>query len=194
MSVVVPYITSWSTEQDLPITMMARRSGIGYLDETLTDRDEHGVLWTRIASSPGHGRPMFGKVHSLRQRRVMSRLLCQVCGGPADRTEQGVLFLLKDDRWDWPNWPEGMGCSEPPVCLPCARVSIRSCPALRKGCVAVRVGHSTVSGVYGAYYRPAEPQPVMVEDVMLPFEDPGVRWMRATQLVRELHDCKLVNL
>jgi len=174
--------------------VIARRSGIGYMDETLTDRDDKGVPWTRIASRLGHGRPMFGKIHSLRQRRVMSRLLCQICAEPADRNDQGVLWLLNDTHEDWPNWPEGMGCTEPPVCLPCARVSVRACPSLRKGWVAVRVGRSEVSGVYGARYRPGDPFPVAVVDALLPFDDPAIRWTRANQLVRELHDCTRVHL
>ena len=194
MSVLVPYITTWSTEKALPTTVVARRSGIGYLDETLGDRDDHGVLWTRIASRPGQGRPMFGKVHSLRQRRAMHRLLCQVCAAPADRTDQGVLWLLNDTREDWRTWPEGMACTEPPVCLPCARTSVHACPSLRKGWVAVRVGQFPVSGVVGARYRPGNPFPTPVEDVTLPFDDPDIRWTRAGQLVRELRDCTMVNL
>lgn len=178
----------------MPTKVIARRSGIGYLDETITDRDDKGVLWTRIASRPGQGQPQFGKIHSLRQRRAMTRLLCQVCAGPADQNEAGVLFLLNDDREDWPAWPEGMGCTEPPVCLRCAHVSVRHCPSLRKGWVAVRVGRCEVSGVYGARYQPGHPFPIAVEDALLAFDHPAIRWTRANQLVRELHDCTLVDL
>jgi hypothetical protein len=64
---LVPYITTWSTEETLPTTVIAahRRPGIAYADETLDDRDEHGILWLRTPSSPGRGRPLFGKVHPL---------------------------------------------------------------------------------------------------------------------------------
>lgn len=45
----------------------------------------------------------------------MQRLLCNVCAQPADRSDDGVLWLLRDFRDDWPNWPQGMGAVEPPV-------------------------------------------------------------------------------
>src|SRR2546430_4416991 len=96
-SAAIPYITSWSTEQPLPTTVIERPwSGIGYVDETLADRDEHGVLWQRVPSRPGRGRAELGRVHPLRQRRAMRRLLCGVCAGPPDRTEQGTLWLIRD--------------------------------------------------------------------------------------------------
>jgi hypothetical protein len=138
-SVVVPYVTTWSTEKG-PASVLVERpgGGIGYRDETLADRDRHGVLWWRTPCRPGDGRPEFGKVHPLRQRRAMLRLLCQVCAGPADQSADGVLWLLKDHRGDWPSWPHGMGVTEPPICAPCVTTSSRLCPALRRGAVAVR--------------------------------------------------------
>lgn len=191
----VPYITSWSTERALPATVIPHSLfGIAYADETIGDRDENGVLWTRTSSRPGHGRPQFGKVHSMRQRRAMRHLLCQVCGEPADRADDGVLWLLQDHRGDWPRWPENMAATEPPICLSCTRVSRRACPALRRGYVSVRVGHSPLNGVYGARYLWGEPLPEPVEDAIVAFDDPMVRWIRAAQLVRELRHCAIVNL
>jgi hypothetical protein len=191
----VPYITTWSTEQPIATTLIERPwSGIGYADEILGDRDENGVLWQRMTSAPGQGRPLFGKVHPLRQRRAMRRLLCGVCGGPPDRTDAGVLWLLRDYRDDWPGWPERMAAVEPPVCLPCARVSVRACPALRRGHVAVRVGRSTVEGVYGIRYHVGQPFPASADDAVVTFDDPAIRWTRASQLVRELTDCTIVSL
>lgn len=192
---VVPYITSWSTEQPLDTRLISHaETGIAYADETVGDRDGNGVLWNRIASRPGRGRPEFGKIHSLRQRRAMRRLLCQVCAGPADRTEHGVLWLLQDHRDDWPRWPEHMAAVEPPVCLPCAHTARRACPALRKGSVAVRVRHSTVCGIYGIRYQRGQPFPAPAGEAILTFDDPAVSWVRAEQLVRELRDCTMVTL
>lgn len=95
--IIAPYITSWSAEQDLPYRLVERPGlGIGYTDESFGDRDAHGVLWQRAAVRHGVGRPEFGKVHPLRQRRAMRQLLCQVCAGPADRNYDGVLWLLRD--------------------------------------------------------------------------------------------------
>ena len=191
----VPYITTWSAERPLPATVIERAwSGIGYADETVNDRDQNGVLWQRMPFCPGRGRPEFGRVHPLRQRRAMLKLLCGICGGPPDRTEQGVLWLIADYRDDWPGWPDGMAATEPPVCLSCARLSVRVCPALRTGHVTVRVGHSAVAGVYGARFRVAQPLPVATQEAVVAFDDPAIRWTQATQLVRELSECTIVSL
>jgi hypothetical protein len=190
---IVPYVTTWSAEQDLPSRLVERRGfGIAYADEMLADRDERGVLWRRTPSRPRQGQPEFGNVHPLRQRQVMWRLLCQVCAGPADQTEDGTLWLLKDHREDWPNWPEGMGVAEPPVCLRCARMSVRLCPALRKGAVAIRVRNALLAGVRGALYRGGGPSPVAIAETVVAFDDPAVRWVCAVGLVRELRGCTIV--
>ena len=191
---VVPYITSWSGEHALATHLVMRGNGIGYADETLLDRDEHGVLWVRTPSRQAHGRPEFRKVHPLRQRRAMRRLLCQVCGQPADRDGQGVLWLLRDHREDWPGWPDGIANTFPPVCLSCAWLSVRMCPALRRGYVSVRARRFPLTGVYGVQYRPAHPKPESVGHVVVGYDDPAIRWTRAAQQVRSLHDCTIVPL
>ena len=190
-----PYITSWSEEQDPPYRLLERRGqGIAYLDETLHDRDNKGVLWYRTSFRPGQGQPVFGKVHPIRQRRAMRRLLCQVCAGPADHNSDGILWLLKDHREDWPGWPENMAVTEPPVCVPCVRVASRLCPALRKGAVTIRIRHAPISGVRGTLYRRTGLVPVAMNEATIPYDDPAVRWVRAASLVRELHDSTIVPL
>jgi hypothetical protein len=190
-----PYITSWSEERDPAYRLVERRGlGIAYLDETLHDRDDKGVLWYRTPFRPGHGEPVFGKVHPFRQRRAMRRLLCQVCAGPADQTSEGILWLLKDHREDWPGWPENMAVTEPPVCLPCVRIASRLCPALRKGAVTIRVRQAPVSGVRGTLYRRGDLVPVAMDEATIPYDDPAIRWVRAASLVRELHDCTIVEV
>jgi hypothetical protein len=196
---VVPYIGSWTGEETLPTTVVRRQAGgIGYADETLTDRDDHDVLWTRVAARIGTGRPEFIRLHPLRQRRAMRDLLCQVCAGPADRTEQGHLWLVPDRRqhYYWDGWPEDMANSFPPVCLPCARLSIRMCPALRTAYVAIRA-HSTVSGVVGVRFGLAgSALAIAAEDngEVIHYDDPDVRWVQATQLARTLRNCAIVDL
>ncbi|WP_345509426.1 hypothetical protein [Streptomyces yanii] len=140
---VVPYIASWSRRQARSPVVIGPRGGIAYQDEGPYDRDADGYLWLRAPAKQGCGRPDFGRVHPLRQRRVMRRLLCQVCGGPADQDERGTLWLLEDHRMDWEGWPNGLLTTHPPVCVPCAREAVRSCPNLRSGWRAVRVGSST---------------------------------------------------
>lgn len=191
--VIAPYITAWSTEQDLPCRLVeCPGRGISYADEILTDRDAHDVLWRQTATSPGRGRPQFGKVHPVRQRQAMDRLLCQVCGDPADQTDEGVLWLLRDYRGDWPRWPEGMGSTEPPVCLPCVAASVRLCPALRRGAVAIRVREYPIAGVRGALYRKGLLAPVAAGVVNMPYDDPTVRWVLASAMIRELRGCTII--
>lgn len=193
--IIAPYITTWSAEEDLPYRLVERTGhGIGYADELSTDRDAQGVLWQRAAVRHETGRPEFGKVHPLRQRRAMRRLLCQVCAGPADQAGDGILWLLRDYRNDWPHWPEGMACVEPPICVPCVALSLRLCPALRRGAVAIRVRESPIAGVRGALYRKGTFGPVAVEAANLPYDDPDVHWLVASALIRELRGCTFVPL
>jgi hypothetical protein len=124
----------------------------------------------------------------------MRRLLCQVCGQPADRTEQGVLWLLTDHREDWLNWPENMANTYPPVCLPCAQVAIHGCPALQAGHVAIRAKTFPVCGVYGVFYEAGYPHPRSVKDIVATHSNPAIRWTRAAQLVRSIQDCTIVAI
>ncbi|MCX4746756.1 hypothetical protein OG455_14710 [Kitasatospora sp. NBC_01287] len=192
---VVPYITAWSEEQYARFDVVAHPAGgIAYRDEVPHDRDADGVLWARMTHARGQGRPDFGRVHFGRQRRAMRALLCQVCGGPASRTDEGVLWLLKDDRADWPGWPEGMAATHPPVCLACARTAARRCPHLRGGCVAVRAREFGTRAVYGSLYRPGVPAPVAAAEVIAASREPRARWVLATQMVRVLRQCSFVDL
>ncbi|WP_051970439.1 hypothetical protein [Kitasatospora azatica] len=124
----------------------------------------------------------------------MRHLLCQICGTPANRTEDGALWLLKDDRADWPGWPEGMTATHPPVCLTCAHASTRLCPHLQGGYVAVRAKNVRTLGVYGALYQPGPLGPRPVTDIITTPGDPRSRWVLAAQLVRVLRDCTFVDL
>jgi hypothetical protein len=190
----VPYVTKWSTEQDLPYQVELRGFGIAYADEISADRDTRGVLWHRTYSRPHYGRPEFGNVHCLRQRRAMRRLLCQVCGGPADHNDDGVLWLLPDHREDWAGWPAGMANVEPPVCVPCASTSLQLCPKLRRGAAAIRVREFPIAGVRGALYERGGAAAMQVAETVVAFDDPAIRWVRAVGLVRELRGCTVVPL
>jgi hypothetical protein len=113
---VVPYIGAWTGEANCPTYVVRRPDrGIGYTDETILDRDQWGVLWTRIGSRVGVGNPLFKKLHPVRQRRAMRRLLCQVCAQPADQTEEGSLWLVPAGERN--SGPEGMTTIQPPLCV-----------------------------------------------------------------------------
>jgi hypothetical protein len=148
---VVPYITAWSVEKMVYSEVIERRGfGIAFADESVLDRDRDGVLWTRRAVGRGVGRPEFGVVHSLRQRRPMGRLLCQVCAQPADRNEDGVLWLLPDYYRKAPGWPENYDLAEPPICLACVPVAIRLCPtAVSRSCCEAENGEGPLGSAAG---------------------------------------------
>lgn len=189
---VAPYITAWSEEvgsQNELVEVPGR--GIAFADESVADRDSRGVLWFRMPFLPGVGRPVFGQVHPLRQRRAMQRLLCGVCGGPPSRTDEGVLWVVRDYREDWPDWPERMAVNEPPICLACLSLSRRLCPALRRGAVAFRARRFPVVGVRGGLYAAG---PRLIGTATVGYDDPAIRWVAAANLLRELHACTLVDL
>ncbi|SER79761.1 hypothetical protein [Actinokineospora terrae] len=117
----------------------------------------------------------------------MQELLCQVCGGPADTSDDGVLWLLKDHRDDWSGWPDGMGVTEPPVCLTCVDVSTSACPALRRGYAVIRAKTYPVAGVLGV--KPSGPG----GPDLVPFGDPRLPWVLALELVRQLGQCTILN-
>jgi hypothetical protein len=191
----VPHIAKWSAEVDLEAPLVETVNGLAYADELSIDRDNRGLLWSRVAVRPGVGEPIYRELHPLRQRRAMRWLLCQVCAGPADQNEHGALWLIRDDRGQWPGWPEGAQNTQPPLCLRCARISVKTCPWLRDAYVAVRA-QSFVSGASGTLYRTggrnARPIPADVTNVR--YEDPRIRWLQADQLERELMNCTFVEL
>jgi hypothetical protein len=192
----VPYVSAWSGEELLPGRVVRHPGGgITYADETSVDRDEHGVLWTRMASRIGAGRPLFTKLHPLRQRRAMRRLLCQVCARPADRTEDGLLWLVSREAISDLADLEGVITPQPPLCLHCANVSVTSCPRLRRGYVAVRA-HTRLCGVYGVRYQAGWSQLTLAsdDDRVFDYREPLVRWVQAVQLARSLHNCIPVDL
>ncbi|MFD7893462.1 hypothetical protein [Streptomyces sp. NPDC059743] len=174
--------------------VVARGRGIGYADERPYDRDTDGVLWTRVPSLPGKGRPEFGKVHALRQRRAMSELLCQICARPADRNAEGVLWIMGEDPDHPGSWPADLTTTHPPLCAPCALNSVRACPHLRSQYAVLRVRTCTPAGVQGALYRPGYPDPVPVDATGVSFDDPLIHWVRAGQLVMRLHDYTVTDL
>ncbi|QMU79110.1 hypothetical protein GXW83_28775 [Streptacidiphilus sp. PB12-B1b] len=195
---VVPYIAAWQSEERTGTPLLALPGrGIAFPDEVPGDRDAHGVLWPRTGISPGRGRPVYNRVHARRQRRVMERLLCQVCAGPASRTAEGWLWLLHDDRAvEGRGWPESVGATHPPLCLPCAEIAGRMCPHLSGSFIAIRVADPRPWGVYGACYGPSPTGPYaqVRGAAMVGYHDPSAAWVLASQMVRLLRGCTVVPL
>ena len=191
---LVPYIASWTGEEVAKPDVVEHPSGLGiaYRDEQLVDRDSRGVLWDRYAVRPGVGKPCYAVIHPARQRRAMRVLLCQVCGGPADTSPDGVLWLLPAEPTPWPGWPDNCTVSEPPVCADCLRLAVRHCPTLKRGHLAIRARRYSVHGVSGLRYRANLPRPVITDQVTVSHADPTIRWVLATKLVRALDECEVL--
>jgi hypothetical protein len=191
---VVPFITAWSSEKKHHTTLVAHRGRLAYADEHPLDRDTFGVLWRRIGISPGVGKPEYGRVHSLRQRRAMLRVLCQVCGGPAGKTSDGVLWLMGRAEYEREPWPSPIESPHPPVCLRCAVRAVQLCPHLRDHYIAVRVRRFHLAGVYGALYVPTLTAPKVIDVQTLALSDSRTSWLQASQFIVRLVDYRVVDL
>ncbi|MDX2935984.1 hypothetical protein [Streptomyces ipomoeae] len=195
----VPYIAAWSGERLPQPPVVLAKDGIAFADAVAANgnaegRDQAGALWQRWALRRGDGVPEFNAVHGPRQRQAMRKLLCQVCGGPSDKNEQGRLWLLEDYR-GVEGWPEREVTTHPPVCRACAPVAARRCPHLKNKVVAVRAGQVALDGVYGKVYsRGTGPLPVLDETTTVFARDWRVRWMVGAQLAATLMDVTIVDL
>ncbi|WP_073229410.1 hypothetical protein [Streptomyces sp. NBRC 110465] len=196
----VPYIAAWSGEQvHAPkLERRAARGGpcLGYVDESPYDRDQYGALWVRQSIARGRGRANFATVHALRQRQAAVRLLCQVCGTDTlTISPDRQLFVLRDTGQPV---TEGERTTAPPLCLPCARVSVRDCPHLRTGHVAAWVSLPQVWGVAGIVYDPKTLRPVPLPGnrpmAEIAYDDLHIRWTLASRHVSVLHGVTPVEL
>ncbi|MFI6317348.1 hypothetical protein ACIBG8_07505 [Nonomuraea sp. NPDC050556] len=86
-----------------------------------------GVLWYR----PGlhrRGKPEWRLVNTLRQRRCMLYLLCQVCGGTAVNDDRRINWVLAESP---EMTPQGVPFTNaPPTCQGCVSEALDSCPRL----------------------------------------------------------------
>jgi hypothetical protein len=184
----VPHAASWSGEEVDVRGLFFGAKGLAYRDERPADRDRHGVLWARVPEQRGAGKPNFGAMHPMRQRAAMLGMRCQVCGGPADRTSKGWLFVLPSR--EAVERDGGMLVSKPPLCVPCAHLALRWCPHLGDS-VALRSRKPRVWGVTGELLHPKGRLPGAAT---LPYGEHTVRWVLATQVVLELTRCTLTSL
>ncbi|MFJ5121890.1 hypothetical protein [Kitasatospora sp. NPDC088548] len=190
---VVPYVSSWRTEREHNPTLVFTAAGIRYEDEGPGDRDNRGVLWVRQEQRRGQGTPDYGGINAARQRRCMSRFLCQVCAGSPSITADGMLFVIFNQREPgWDDWPERMGTTHPPLCTGCARKAAQQCHAFAKGFTAVRSRSPAVAGVMGVVFDPA--RLVSSPERVVQYDQPDVlRWTVANQLVAILLDCTAIE-
>jgi hypothetical protein len=180
----VPAITARAGEEPQPQPLMRQRSRLGFTDEVWSDR-HYEVLWMRMPSL-ARREPQFEVVHGLRQRRAMTRMLCQVCDGPTPAAVgKPALFLLGADG----GRPirDGEETASPPVHAACARTAVEYCRPLGRGWSAALVERTPVWGVAGTVYDPrtlsAVPAPEGRRLHRLPFTDARIRWVLASRLM-----------
>lgn len=191
----VPFITAWRDEKLQQPPVIATQSGIAYAGAPGRGVDENGILWKLWDDIQGSGEPLWKDVHAPRQQRAMRESLCQVCGGPADRNEQGTLWLLEDMRDEGPRWPDGYFTLHPPVCTPHAPVAAKLCPHLREtGVVPVRVKNVILDAVYGQRYARTRLGLVAVEKKdIFRTRSWAAKWVLAGQLAATLDDCTIID-
>lgn len=203
----VPYITTWGQEVQAAMNGAGTRGStvrfqqlmvpgapltVGYVDEAPNDRDAFGCLWQRYPIAMGKGVPYFAKIHPARQRRAMTKMLCQVCGNPANFNEDGWLWLVTHE--DAARLAEGgdprVRTGNPPVCEPCCKLAREMCPHLLKGNATVRTRGYEPWGVYGIVADPTGSSPG--HDVA--YSDPRIHRTLAGQMLVVLQDVKLTDL
>ena len=155
---IVPYTTQWTSEA---VTLtgnpdLALREPPGGGQSYLAYRDEpagrearpHGVLWGRMPNTPGIGEPLFLGMNITRQKEVMERAGCGVCGGT------GEVWMAPEMIWEEHLAEDGPGTeyetSDPPICRTCIPLATVQCPNLRQhGFVFLSVRKWSISGVRG---------------------------------------------
>ncbi|MBL1108504.1 hypothetical protein JK361_28620 [Streptomyces sp. 5-8] len=198
----VPHITAWSREQVPPQPLAVIHGhggrGLGFEDEVSHIDRHYDVPWMRMPATRG-GHPRYENVHALRQRQAMSRLLCQMCGGPTlgTRRDERSLFLVASAGGR--PIADGELTTSPPTHAVCARLALEHCPPLRRrGWAAALVEHTPVWGVSGLLYHPQSLEPVPTADVSgmhrISFtDDRSLRWTLAARLIIALEGVTAVT-
>ncbi|MFH8472641.1 hypothetical protein [Streptomyces sp. NPDC018000] len=200
MPLLTPYVASRTDElpgleNELKVDFAPGGPRLAYRNTRPEDRDHHGNLWVRVSESTG-GRVLYDCMNVRRQRACMEDMLCQVCGGPADRDRNGWLFIDWRREGSPPTWPERSITSMPPLCAEHVRVSVRQCPFLcRAEYVVLRVRKPRLYGVSGTLYRLTDTGWHTSErDVLSAYDKPRLPGMLASRLHRELRGVTTVGL
>jgi hypothetical protein len=176
-------VAAWSGEDRRlgQLTWDSARTALTYRDgERPSDRDAGGALWVRMRNEPGSGKPRFAVPHPIRQRRMMTKRLCQVCARPATTSASGTLWALPG----MPDGPlEGGRTAEPPTCVACLPLVLRHCRAFGVGMTLAWVREAPSVGVHGAVYgqlASAPRTPVVLDAQFAPYSEGGGDALRRT--------------
>lgn len=112
--VPVPWTSSWTAEETFHLARCRWA----------------GMLAICQAEAQGQGKPKFGKPHSQRQRQAIAAGLCDLCAKPL-KLKTKVSLSHARVRLDGAEGPCVMQV-EPLLCRPCAILSMRHCPSLKR--------------------------------------------------------------
>ncbi|UEM07996.1 hypothetical protein JL101_035695 (plasmid) [Skermanella rosea] len=118
----VPWVAAWSPE--------ASREAVYVRTETIGG-NRLRFMCDGI-DTPGEGRPVFKIMHLERSRHVVAHRLCQICCEPLPASS---ICMNQGEREGFhPLINDGL-----PMCEPCASLSIRHCPGLKRAAAAGRL-------------------------------------------------------
>ncbi|MGW6461317.1 DUF5999 family protein [Streptomyces sp. NPDC055078] len=200
----IPWITPWTGEKPVEPRLYVPHNErrLALRDERASERDAFGTLLhpgrLPVPVGRGRGEPEHSSVHPARQREAMQELLCMGCACPADRTGDGVLWLLGHHTAAAGDWLKEVVTVLPPVCLPCVPVVADRRPELAGGYMAVRVDDPNHFGYVGDLYArkasgPASLQ-LVEEGLLVEHGDPRLPWMLCTQIALRLTGCTVIDL
>lgn len=152
------------------VPFIALTEGEGHLDFSGVEPDDDGwityatpgpydrypdmdILLARTDHTVPSGRPDGNVLSPYRQAHCMLNRLCQGCGEPAERSDDGVLFVLPATRGDGSPAARSGPTDMPPSCARCA---LHRCPVLTNlGRMLLWVAQAEVIGVYAEVFLPA---------------------------------------
>ncbi|MFD3905717.1 hypothetical protein HXS80_05655 [Streptomyces sp. CB04723] len=202
MTALAPLLHIWAREGEVADTvesLMVRPgwgSRLAYWDEAEGDRDHRGALWARMSqvlSSSGRpvGQPRRDLIHPARQHGLMLYQHCIVGACRARWPDGRHLYVVAPDE----QLPDGrVRTARPPVCSAHAADYARTVPGHR----AVLARSPAPSGVLGVVFEATAAGGVRVvedgaERYVAYSDQDTLRWILATQLVRDLTGCEPID-
>lgn len=117
----VPFTVSWDSEE---------RFSVGFCRYA----QRRAILQ---AESPGIGKPLFGKPHSIRQRKTIAENRCDICGKSLkNRTRVSLSHAHPCHNALIDGKGTGILQVEPLLHRECAAISMKHCPSLRRDIAA----------------------------------------------------------
>jgi hypothetical protein len=188
--VSAPYVAPWQGEHPSGLPILSTSRGITYGDAELPGDRIGGYLIERWAGTRT-GEVAYGDHHPARQAACITTASCCVCAGPSARDDGALLYLLGGVVPSG-RLPTMVRTTNPPVCRPCTKKTLRHCPPVqRDGMTAVWATSTAVLGAVGTLHLPSGP---VREDIELLLEDRRSQWLLAEQLQVQLTGLRIAEL